>query len=137
MSTVSPVAGASFVIEAAANRTKDWLVSLFEKDGVTPAVAQIDDAFRFKIAPKSNPSAVLYDLDQSPTPAGSIVNIVSYNPLQLQVRLAQDDSETLAGAYLGELVWIDSTTINPSNAARQVQMGALNVTASLGGAVTP
>jgi hypothetical protein len=120
----------TFQLIVGQNRTKEWTASIFEQDGVTPAVLVSGDYVRFKVS--MGTGLPLLDLvSGTVTSHGSTVVIESLFPASVQVKIAQGDTEDWAASvYDAELGIVDAVD---SNYFKTAMIGTVVVVATAGG----
>lgn len=120
----------TFQLIVGQNRTKEWTASIFEQDGVTPAVLVSGDYVRFKVS--MGTGLPLLDLvSGTVTPNGSTIIVESLSPASVQVKIAQGDTEDWAASvYDAELGIVDAVD---SNYFKTAMIGTVVVVATAGG----
>lgn len=120
----------TFQLIVGQNRTKEWTASIFEQDGVTPAVLVSGDYVRFKVS--MGTGLPLLDLvSGTVTPNGSTISVESLSPASVQVKIAQGDTEDwVASVYDAELGIVDAVD---SNYFKTAMIGTVVVVATAGG----
>lgn len=114
-------------------RTEQWTATLTTAAGGNVTLAEAD-VVRFKLG--RGLSAPLLDLDNVATAAGSLVTVTQLNPGQYTLRVAQDDTASLApGDYDAEVIVVDSSETAPANAAKHVEYGIVHLLPSMAGDV--
>lgn len=120
----------TFQLIVGQNRTKEWTATIFEQDGVTPAVLVSGDYVRFKVS--MGTGLPLLDLvSGTVTPNGSTISVESLSPASVQVKIAQGDTEDWAtSVYDAELGIVDAVD---SNYFKTAMIGTVVVVATAGG----
>jgi hypothetical protein len=128
----------AFELLAYQNRTEVFQGQLFQKDG-TPYAMGPFDKLRFKMGRGTDIPLILDILSDSPTAAGSFIQIMSRGqlnpplPAQYQVQIAEGDvATTTPGAYDGEV----SVVLAMSGLIDLAEIGIVHVIATVGGAIT-
>lgn len=117
----------SFELVAAAGRTIDFDIQLFETDGTTEVTVASTDVVRVKIGRRGT---VTLDLDSAAASSNGSTVTISAGTNDVTLRLDQDDSSSLSGPYDVEVNLVDDSD---SDKIKHFEFGTLSILGSQDG----